>query len=118
MTRRSLALAAQLFGLAVSGCATVPAAPSADAFFARLQAMCGQAYEGRLVTNDAAGLDVGPDIFPPQPRTQPLTKFAYSGETVPAYIEIELGVLEPKTLEQYHRLATNAGTTVPRATPP
>lgn len=57
MTGRSLALAsASLLGLA--GCATTPAASPHDAFFARLQALCGRAYEGRVVTNDAADRDM------------------------------------------------------------
>jgi hypothetical protein len=45
-----------LLGLvALAGCAVVPrAAPSQDQFYARLRALCGQAYEGRVVTNDEA----------------------------------------------------------------
>ena len=58
MTRRPLAFAAPLLGLAVAGCATIPAASPQDAFFARLQALCGKAYEGRLVTNDPADRDM------------------------------------------------------------
>ena len=41
--------------LALAGCAVVPrSAPSQDQFYARLRALCGQAYEGRVVTNDEA----------------------------------------------------------------
>lgn len=44
--------------LALSACATVPApAPQQDAFFARLTALCGQRFEGRVVTTDAADAD-------------------------------------------------------------
>lgn len=45
------------FGAALltSGCATVqPAASPADLFFARLTALCGRAFEGRLASSDAA----------------------------------------------------------------
>ena len=39
----------------LAGCATAPEASSPqDAFFARLQGLCGQAFAGRLVTSDAA----------------------------------------------------------------
>lgn len=44
--------------LALSACATVPArAPQQDAFMARLNALCGQRFEGRVVTTDAADAD-------------------------------------------------------------
>ena len=39
---------------ALAGCATQPEPTSTDAFWSRLQGLCGKAYEGRLVTNDAA----------------------------------------------------------------
>ena len=57
MTGRSLVFAAASL-LALSGCATTPAASPQDAFFARLQALCGQAFEGRVVTSDAADRDM------------------------------------------------------------
>lgn len=49
----------QIFALAaafaLSACATVPAsAPQQDAFMASLNALCGQRFEGRVVTTDAA----------------------------------------------------------------
>ena len=41
--------------LALAACAVVPrSAPSQDQFYARLRDLCGQAFEGRLVSNDAA----------------------------------------------------------------
>jgi hypothetical protein len=41
--------------LALSACATVPApAPQQDAFMASLNALCGQRFEGRVVTTQAA----------------------------------------------------------------
>lgn len=44
--------------LALSACATVPApAPQQDAFMASLNALCGQRFEGRVVTTDAADAD-------------------------------------------------------------
>ncbi|MBX9617001.1 MAG: hypothetical protein K2X25_15520 [Caulobacteraceae bacterium] len=44
--------------LALSACATVPAPETAqDAFLARLNALCGQKFEGRVVTTDAADAD-------------------------------------------------------------
>ncbi|MFN3725743.1 MAG: hypothetical protein ACK4SZ_05490 [Allosphingosinicella sp.] len=58
MIRRSLALAAPLLGLAVAGCATVPAPSPQDTFFTRLQSLCGKAYEGRLVTSESADRDM------------------------------------------------------------
>jgi hypothetical protein len=39
---------------ALAGCATVPPQEPADAFMARLQAHCGKAYAGRLVSSDPA----------------------------------------------------------------
>ena len=39
---------------ALSGCATAPAREPADAFLASLQALCGKAFEGRVVTTDPA----------------------------------------------------------------
>lgn len=51
MRMRALILAL----LALAGCAVVPrSASSQDQFYARLRALCGQAYEGRVVTNDEA----------------------------------------------------------------
>lgn len=40
--------------LGVSACATAPAASPQDQFFANLHALCGQSFEGRVVTTDAA----------------------------------------------------------------
>ena len=41
--------------LALAACAVVPrSAPSQEQFYARLRALCGHAYEGRVVTNDEA----------------------------------------------------------------
>ncbi len=52
----------QIFALAaafaLSACATVPAsAPQQDAFMASLNALCGQRFEGRVVTSDVADAD-------------------------------------------------------------
>ena len=59
MTTRPLPIAAvSLLGLAAAGCATTPVASPQDAFLARLQALCGQAFEGRVVTTDAADRDM------------------------------------------------------------
>ena len=40
--------------LALSSCATVPAASPADQWFGRLSSLCGGAFEGRLVSTDPA----------------------------------------------------------------
>jgi hypothetical protein len=41
--------------LALAGCAVVPrSAPAQEQFYARLRALCGHAYEGRVVSNEAA----------------------------------------------------------------
>ena len=51
-------LAAPAFAFALSACAVVPRTESPqDQFFARLRALCGNAYEGRVVTTDAADRD-------------------------------------------------------------
>jgi len=43
----------------LGGCATTPRAPApADSFFAGLRSLCGRAYEGRVVTTDAADADI------------------------------------------------------------
>jgi hypothetical protein len=39
--------------LALAACASAPASPQAQ-FFANLRALCGQSFEGRVVTTDAA----------------------------------------------------------------
>jgi hypothetical protein len=45
--------------LSLAACATsVPTAPQ-DTFMAGLQAMCGKAYEGKMVTTDARDADIG-----------------------------------------------------------
>lgn len=54
MIYRTLALVASL---ALAACATGPSARPADAFFARLQALCGQSFAGRVVTTDPADAD-------------------------------------------------------------
>jgi hypothetical protein len=43
----------------LSACASVPSGPSSqqDAFMARLNALCGQRFEGRVVTTDAVDAD-------------------------------------------------------------
>ncbi|HYF23267.1 MAG TPA: hypothetical protein VD929_07705 [Caulobacteraceae bacterium] len=48
---RLLILAA---ALALAACASAPAATPTDGFFARLQALCGKSFEGRVVTTDPA----------------------------------------------------------------
>jgi hypothetical protein len=57
MTRRVLALSALLL-LPLLGCATMPPVAPQDAFFARLRNLCGQAFQGRLVTADPADRDM------------------------------------------------------------
>lgn len=50
--------------LALAGCAARPVAPPvapADAFFGRLRALCGQAFEGRIVANQPT--PAAPDAF-------------------------------------------------------
>lgn len=48
-------LASVAAALALSACTTVPApAPQQDAFMANLNALCGQRFEGRVVTTDPA----------------------------------------------------------------
>ena len=50
--------AALAFALPLAACAVVPAAEAPqDQFFARLSSLCGNAYEGRVVTTDAADRD-------------------------------------------------------------
>jgi hypothetical protein len=53
-----MALLSRLSGLIlillIAACAGVPAPQPADAFMARLQALCGKAFAGRLVTADPA----------------------------------------------------------------
>lgn len=51
MTHRTIALVAALL---LSACASVPRTQPADQFFARLQALCGQRFAGRVVTTDPA----------------------------------------------------------------
>ncbi|MDP3081409.1 MAG: hypothetical protein Q8M90_11355 [Brevundimonas sp.] len=54
----ALAAAALCASLSLSACATVPsAAPQQDAFMASLNALCGQRFEGRVTTTDAADAD-------------------------------------------------------------
>jgi hypothetical protein len=55
---KQIAAAAIAAALALSACATAtaPASPQ-DAFFANLKTLCGQRFEGRVVTTDAADAD-------------------------------------------------------------
>ena len=58
MTRTPL-MAVSALALILSACAGLPSAPAPqDAFFARLTALCGQSFAGRLVTTDAADADL------------------------------------------------------------
>jgi len=52
MIRRAFIGAALALG--VSACASAPPASPQDQFFANLRALCGQSFEGRVVTTDAA----------------------------------------------------------------
>lgn len=52
MIRRAFIGAALAFG--VSACATAPATSPQDQFFDNLRTLCGQSFEGRVVTTDAA----------------------------------------------------------------
>ena len=54
MTLRPFAAAAALL---LAACATAPAPAPADAFFGRLQALCGKTFAGRVVTNDPLDAD-------------------------------------------------------------
>ncbi|MFS0769268.1 hypothetical protein ABC397_10140 [Brevundimonas sp. 2P06AA] len=64
---RALSVAAIAVGLTLSACSSEPATPAAtadaapataqDAFFANLTALCGQRFEGKVVTNEAANSD-------------------------------------------------------------
>lgn len=51
MTLRSFALVAALL---LSACASVPRQAPAEQFFARLRALCGQSFAGRVVSTDPA----------------------------------------------------------------
>lgn len=53
---KSLTLA--LSALALAACAATPAPPTQDAFFQHLTALCGQAFGGRLVSEDARDADI------------------------------------------------------------
>ncbi len=53
MIRRLFAGAALALALGACASASAPASPQ-DAFFANLRALCGQSFEGRVVTTDAA----------------------------------------------------------------
>ncbi len=44
--------------IVLSGCATTPEAEPADKFFARLRALCGQAFAGSVVSTDPADKDM------------------------------------------------------------
>ena len=54
MTLRTLAVGAALL---LSACATTPSQTPADAYFSRLQALCGKTFAGRVVTNDPLDAD-------------------------------------------------------------
>ena len=54
MTLRMFAAGAALL---LSACATTPAPAPADAFFTRLQALCGKSFAGRVVTTDSQDAD-------------------------------------------------------------
>ncbi len=54
MTLRPFAAVAALL---LAACATTPAPAPADAFFGRLQALCGKSFAGRVVTTDPLDAD-------------------------------------------------------------
>lgn len=54
MTLRPFAAAAALL---LSACAAIPAARPADAFFGRLQGLCGKSFAGRVVSTDPLDAD-------------------------------------------------------------
>lgn len=55
---RTKPLPASLLAVALAGCATIPAAAPQDAFLERLSSLCGRAFEGRVVTSEAADRDM------------------------------------------------------------
>lgn len=56
VTAVSTGLAAAVM-LGLAGCATTPRSPDAT-FFSNVKALCGKAFEGRVVTTDAADADM------------------------------------------------------------
>jgi hypothetical protein len=46
-------------GLSLAGCATLPPPMPQANFMANLRTLCGKAFEGRMVTNDARDADIG-----------------------------------------------------------
>jgi hypothetical protein len=48
---------AAVAALLLSACASIPAPRPADAFFGRLQALCGQSFAGRVVSTDPQDAD-------------------------------------------------------------
>jgi hypothetical protein len=58
MKTRRLSIAVFAAALALTGCAVVPDSPGPQlAFFERLRSLCGNAYQGRLVSADEADRD-------------------------------------------------------------
>ena len=67
MKRRSFFVAAA--SIALAACATAPAPSPQDIFFANLSELCGQSFEGRVVTTDAADANFASQRLVMQVRT-------------------------------------------------
>ena len=88
---RLLALSvATTAALALSGCATTPSAPTAapatpkDAFFARLSALCGQAFAGRVVADTPP--PTGADPFANQPLVMHVRECSANELRIPFHV--------------------------------
>jgi hypothetical protein len=67
---------------------------------------------GVLVTNDLIFNGVANIVASNYPAASPTAGeyyYEFYGNAVPGYVEVELGVLEPRTLERYRALAGNPG---------
>lgn len=89
-TRRLTLSATTTAALALSGCASTPSAPTGapadpqDAFFARLTALCGQAFAGRVVVDTPP--PTGADPFANQPLVMHVRECSASELRIPFHV--------------------------------
>ena len=65
-------------------------------------------YPSVLLATNAPNLYYAPNLYLTRDRASTETRFAFLSNALPAYLELELGVLEPKARDQYQAFAAGS----------